>query len=73
VLVLSRFAGAAERLNAAVLTNPYHPAGVARDLDRALRMSREERVNRHRSLAPVVRATTARAWGDAFVRELERA
>ncbi|HJZ85322.1 MAG TPA: trehalose-phosphatase, partial [Polyangia bacterium] len=41
VLVLSRFAGAAVELTDAVLTNPWHIDGLARDLDRALRMGLE--------------------------------
>ena len=46
VLVLSRFAGAAEEMTAAVLTNPYHCDGMAVDLDLALRMEPEERLTR---------------------------
>ena len=43
VLMLSRFAGAAVEMQDAVLTNPYHLEGMARDLDRALRMQFDER------------------------------
>jgi trehalose 6-phosphate synthase len=71
VLLLSRFAGAAERLNAALITNPYHREGLARDLERALRMPLEERITRHNALAAVVYGTSATAWGDAFIRALE--
>ncbi len=39
VLVLSKFAGAAVELSDAVITNPYHPEGLACDLDLALRMT----------------------------------
>ncbi len=71
VLVLSRFAGAAHELLDAVLTNPFHPDGMARDLDRALRMPLEERIDRHARLLAAVRRTTASSWAEAFVAALE--
>ena len=71
VLVLSRFAGAAHELLDAVLTNPFHPDGMARDLDRALRMPIEERIDRHTRLLAAVRRTTASSWAESFVAALE--
>jgi trehalose 6-phosphate synthase len=71
VLVLSRFAGAAHELVDAVLTNPFHPDGMAKDLDRALRMPLEERIDRHTRLLAAVRGTTASSWAEAFVAALE--
>jgi trehalose 6-phosphate synthase len=65
-LVLSRFCGAAERLADAIITNPYHLDGVAADLDRALRMPREERVRRYARLREVVWTDTASAWAKAW-------
>ncbi len=62
VLVLSRFCGAAERMEAALVTNPYHVDGVATDLDRALRAERPERVWRNQALREVVWADSAAAW-----------
>jgi trehalose 6-phosphate synthase len=50
VLLLSRFAGAAESMTLAMLTNPYHADGLATDLDAALRMQRDERVARNDAL-----------------------
>jgi alpha,alpha-trehalose-phosphate synthase [UDP-forming]/trehalose-phosphatase len=70
VLLLSRFAGAAEELQAAVLTNPWDPEGTARDLDRALRMPREERIQRHGTLLEVVSRTTALTWAEDFLSAL---
>ena len=70
VLLLSRFAGAAAELRAAVLTNPYHADGVARDLDRALRMGLPERQERHRELLAVVSRTTAATWAEDFLETL---
>jgi trehalose 6-phosphate synthase len=71
VLVLSRFAGAACELPDAVLTNPFHPDGMAKDLDRALTMPLPERVDRHARLLAAVRRTTASSWAEAFVAALE--
>lgn len=71
VLVLSQFAGAAEELSAAVLTNPYHRDGLADDLHRALSMSSDERLDRHRRLLrPVVERTPA-GWARDFLVALE--
>ena len=67
VLVLSRFAGAATELTDAVLTNPWHIDGLARDLDRALRMGLDERRERHRKLLDVVSRTTAVTWAEDFL------
>jgi alpha,alpha-trehalose-phosphate synthase [UDP-forming]/trehalose-phosphatase len=71
VLLLSRFAGAAFELSDAVLTNPWHADGMARDLDRALRMPLEERRERHAKLLAAVMRTTAVTWAEDFLRALE--
>jgi trehalose 6-phosphate synthase len=70
VLMLSKFAGAAAELKDAVLTNPLHRDGMARDLDRALRMESVERQERHRKLLAVVSRTTAATWAEDFVEAL---
>ena len=67
VLVLSRFAGAADELTDAVLTNPYHADGMAVDLDRALRMEPAERIRRHARLAATVRATSCASWAQSYL------
>jgi trehalose 6-phosphate synthase len=71
VLLLSRFAGAAEELRDAVLTNPWDPEGTARDLDVALRMPLEERLRRHGKLMEVISRTTALTWAEGFLAALE--
>jgi trehalose-6-phosphate synthase len=53
----------------AIVTNPYHVDGVAADLDRALRATREERIERHVKLRRVVDEDTAAMWAKRF-REL---
>jgi alpha,alpha-trehalose-phosphate synthase [UDP-forming]/trehalose-phosphatase len=70
VLLLSRFAGAAHELLDAVITNPWHVDGLAEDLDRALRMKRDERRNRHRRLAATVSRSTAVTWAEDFLAAL---
>ncbi|MGH7162679.1 MAG: trehalose-6-phosphate synthase, partial [Planctomycetota bacterium] len=70
VLLLSRFAGAAHELKDALITNPWHVDGLARDLDRALRMGLEERRMRHQRLLDVVSRTTALTWAEDFLSAL---
>jgi len=67
VLVLSQFAGAAAEMKDAILTNPYWADGMARDLDRALRMPLDERKMRHARSLAVVERTTAKSWAASFL------
>ncbi|WP_175938035.1 trehalose-6-phosphate synthase, partial [Burkholderia plantarii] len=55
VLVLSRFAGAAEQLTDALLVNPYDIQGTARAIHAALTMPLDERVRRHTALLEEIR------------------
>ena len=50
VLILSRFAGAAEDLEEALIVNPYDIDDVATAMQRALKMPLAERVERHQRL-----------------------
>lgn len=50
VLVLSRFAGAAEQLGEALLINPYSPDEMADAIEQALAMPRDERIARWRKM-----------------------
>ena len=67
VLLLSRFAGVAEAMPQALITNPFHTDGVARDLDRALRMPLDERRRRWRSCQDEVERNTAEGWANRFL------
>jgi trehalose-6-phosphate synthase len=71
VLLLSKFAGAAETMTLAMLTNPYHPDGLAADLNAALEMPLEERITRNAALRTVVWRDTAAAWAQRFLEELQ--
>ncbi|HEY4075049.1 MAG TPA: alpha,alpha-trehalose-phosphate synthase (UDP-forming) [Herbaspirillum sp.] len=50
VLILSRFAGAAEQLKEALLVNPYDIHSTAQIIQQALQMPLQERQQRHRAL-----------------------
>ena len=73
VLVLSRFAGAARQLGAALLVNPYDADEMADALDNALRMSRPERQDRWKMLSKALGHTSTLGWGRSFVSALTRA
>ena len=72
VLVLSRFAGAARQLGAALLVNPVDPDEIADALDLALRMSRPERQDRWAACWEAIRDSSALGWGRSFVTALQR-
>ncbi|HTI18852.1 MAG TPA: alpha,alpha-trehalose-phosphate synthase (UDP-forming) [Trinickia sp.] len=73
VLVLSRFAGAAEQLKEAVLVNPYDTQEMAEAIQRALTMPIEERVERHASLMATIRRYDVHWWRKRFLDELKHA
>ena len=73
VLVLSKFAGAARQLTASLLVNPHDADEVAEALDRALRMSLSERLERWQDDWRVIKDTSALAWGRSFLAALLRA
>jgi alpha,alpha-trehalose-phosphate synthase [UDP-forming] len=70
VLVLSRFAGAAEELADAIVTNPYHAEGLADDIHRALDMSLARRQDRHGKLMAALEGKTPQRWAAAFLDRL---
>jgi trehalose 6-phosphate synthase len=67
VLILSEFAGAAERMGAALLVNPHDTSGVAASIRRAIEMPREERVERWRTLDEEVRTNDVATWRRNFL------
>lgn len=71
VLILSRFAGAAEQMKDALLVNPYAREELADAISHALSMSLEERIRRWKSLMEVVRQTDVVRWRDNFVSALK--
>lgn len=71
VLVLSRFAGAAEDLEEALIVNPYDVDDVAHATQRAIAMPLVERIDRHRALLTRLRARDARNWTREFLQALD--
>ncbi len=73
VLVLSRFAGAADEMDAALIVNPYDVEGVAEALQRGLTMPLDERRERFEALMVVLRNNDITAWRTRFVETLRNA
>jgi trehalose 6-phosphate synthase len=71
VLVLSRFAGAAETMKEAVITNPYAADETAAALQASLKMPLDERRARHAALYDKLARFDARWWAEAFLGRLE--
>jgi trehalose 6-phosphate synthase len=70
ILILSRFAGAAAELSAALLVNPYDPEAVGHAIERALIMSIEERRQRHAALYEVIAKNDINFWCEQFLSAL---
>lgn len=70
VLVLSRFAGAAEDLEEALIVNPYDIDDIAHALEQALAMPLDERCARHKALFDRVCQRDARNWRETFLAAL---
>ena len=70
VLVLSRFAGAAEQMGEALLVNPFSREELSDAIQRALTMPLEERKRKWACLMQVVRDTDVGVWRDDFVSTL---
>ena len=70
VLILSRFAGAADELTAAVLVNPYDSDAIADAMHTALTMEPVERQERWRALRDKVWQNTASQYCEVFLSHL---
>ncbi len=70
VLILSRFAGAAEQMESALLVNPYDEREIAEAIGEALVMPVSERRNRYSDLMEVVRKTDVRKWAKDYLATL---
>lgn len=71
VLVLSRFAGAAAQLDAALLVNPHDPDCIAAAIVRALEMPADERRRRWQALDTNVRTEDVGWWCRGYLDALE--
>ena len=70
VLILSRFAGAAEAMTDALLVNPYDIEEMAQAISRAFEMPLDERRQRFISCFDVVQETDAAIWSQTFLNVL---
>jgi trehalose 6-phosphate synthase len=75
VLILSRFAGAAQQLDrdgkGALLINPHSADDLAHKIHLALDMGLEERKQRYENLITTVREENVHRWTDNFISDLE--
>jgi trehalose 6-phosphate synthase len=67
VLILSKFAGAAEELEEALIVNPYNIDDMANAMQNALRMPIEERKERHTALLRRIKMHDVSAWRRSFL------
>jgi len=70
VLILSRFAGAAQQLSQALLVNPHSPDDIASAIRDALDMPLDERIARWNPMFDCVREENVQRWSETFVRDL---
>jgi len=73
VLVLSRFAGAANELDAALLVDPQDVDGVTRHIEAALVMSRSERRARWQQMHERLTRASIHRWFAGFLQDLKSA
>ena len=73
VLVLSKFAGAANELDTALLVNPHDIDGMARTIAVALSMPFPERRMRWEAMMAKLRCRSIQQWFTSFVEALETA
>ena len=71
VLVLSKFAGAAQELKSAVIVNPYDIDAMAEAMQRALTMKRKERQERWRSMMKTLQRNNLGVWRKNYLSDLE--
>jgi trehalose 6-phosphate synthase len=72
VLILSKFAGAAEEMTRALIVNPYSIEETADAIKAALEMNAAERRERHGALLAGVQKHDATAWSQSFLEHLKR-
>ena len=72
VLVLSRFAGAAQQLDAAILVNPHDTDAMAEAMVQAMNMKLGERRERWQALWGAIEYRTPVGWGRLFLASLLR-
>lgn len=72
VLILSRFAGAAEAMTEALIINPHDPGELAQAMHQAIDMPLAERVARHSALLRTVVERDVGWWSRTYLDNLDR-
>ena len=72
VLLLSRYAGAAEQMSAAVIIDPHQPTSIMDGLKQALQMPLTERQSRYQELIQGLQQEDLAAWHQRFLEDLNR-
>ena len=72
VLVLSKFAGAANELDTALLVNPHDIDGMARTIATALSMPLTERRMRYEAMMQKLRGHSIQQWFADFIEALRQ-
>lgn len=70
VLVLSRYAGAAEQMQAAVIVDPHQPSSIMQGLKTALEMPLMERKRRYQILLKGLQQDNLHVWQQDFLDDL---
>lgn len=70
VLIISRFAGAADSLTGALIVNPYDTQNVANALSTAISMNKEERIARWQPMQDYLLKHDASNWCENFLTQL---
>jgi trehalose 6-phosphate synthase len=71
VLILSQFAGAAERMKRALIVNPYSRDDISDRILEALTMDKAERIDRWSALFEGIGREDVHHWWRAYVERLE--
>ncbi len=70
ILILSKFAGAAQELKSSIIVNPYDVDAMAEAMQRALTMKREERKERWQAMMKVLQRNNLGLWRKNFLSDL---
>ncbi len=72
VLILSKYAGAAEQMSQALIVDPQDRAAMMDALKMALEMSKAERINRYQQLIEGLTSSDLTHWRNNFLDDLEK-
>ncbi|MDV7706349.1 trehalose-6-phosphate synthase [Acinetobacter pittii] len=72
VLILSKYAGAAEQMSQALIVDPQDRAAMMDTLKMALEMSKAERINRYQQLIEGLTSSDLTHWRNNFLDDLEK-